>query len=278
MWFDNWHQLGPLSYVLSPREITNAGYNIRDKVSDVIVDENWNWPVEWIEMIPQLNDFPVPRINREKKDEVYWVNYKGNIVPFAVNQVSSSIICHEQIVDWYDLVWFQNRIPSHCFILWLAILGRLRTQDRMKRWKNSIDFNCVFCNAQMDSHSHLFSDCNYSKEVWNLMKNKVEIKHCPGNWFEIIIELQYSLKKKNISNFIKKTALAATVYHIWNERNKRLFGKQSNSVENVVKIITENIRLKMFSLKLGYLGLNEEICKQWNVPVKNNDYNHESRK
>ncbi|XP_023746183.1 uncharacterized protein LOC111894340 [Lactuca sativa] len=238
MWFDNWHQLGPLSYVLSPREITNAGYNIRDKVSDVIVDENWNWPAEWLEMIPQLGDFPVPRLIREKKDEVYWVNYKGKIVPFTVNQVSSSLICHETIVDWYDLVWFQNKIPSHCFILRLAILGRLRTQDRMKRWKDSIDLSCVFCNSQMDFHSHLFFDCKYPKEVWNLMKDKVKINHRPGNWFEIINELQCALKKKSISNFIKKTALAASIYHIWNERNKRLFGKQSNSVENVVKIIT----------------------------------------
>ncbi|CAI9259916.1 unnamed protein product [Lactuca saligna] len=155
MWYDNWHQLGPLCYVLSPREITNAGYNIRDKVGDVIVDENWNWPSEWIEMIPQLGDFNVPRIIREKKDEVLWVNYKGKIVPFAVNQVFSSIMCRETIVEW-------------------------------------------------------------------------------------------------------KIALAASIYHIWNERNKRLFGKPSNSVETVVKIITEDIRTKIFSLNLGYLGLDEE--------------------
>nr|KAJ0184832.1 hypothetical protein LSAT_V11C900454780 [Lactuca sativa] len=277
MWYDNWHQLGPLSYVLSPREITNAGYNIRDKVSDVIVDENWNWPSEWTEIIPQLGDFPVPRIIREKKDEVYWVNYKGKIVPFTVNQVSSSLMCRESIVEWYDLVWFQNRIPSHCFILWLAILGRLRTQDRMKRWKDSNDFSCVFCNSQIDSHSHLFFNCNYTKEIWKLVKIKAKMNHKSGNWVDIINELQCSLKKKSINNFIRKIALAASIYHIWNERNKRLFGKQSNSVENVVKIISEDIRLKIFSLKMGYLGLNEELCKEWNVPVKNIDYFHENR-
>nr|KAJ0193875.1 hypothetical protein LSAT_V11C800388240 [Lactuca sativa] len=276
MWFDNWHQLGPLSYVLSHREISNAGYNIRDKVSDVIVDGNWNWPTEWIEMIPQLGDYHVPRLVTEEKDQVHWINHKGKTVPFAVNQVFSSFICHESIVKWYGLVWFQNRIPSHCFILWLAILGRLRTQDRMKRWKGSNDISCVFCNSQMDSHTHLFFECNYSKDVWNQMKDKVNINHRHGNWFDIILELQCSLKKKNINDFIKKIALAASVYHIWNERNKRLFGKQSNSVENVVKTITEDIRLKIFSLKLGYLGLNEEICIQWNVPVKSKEFPHES--
>ncbi|CAH1444098.1 unnamed protein product [Lactuca virosa] len=246
MWFDNWHQLGTLSYVLSPREIGNAGYNIRDRVSDVIVNEEWSWPADWLRMIPQLGEYSVPSLIRGKKDTVFWLNWKGNIVPFAVNQVSSSLICHESKVDWHDLVWFQNRIPSHYFILWFAILGRLRTQDRMKNWKDSNEFCCAFCNNQVDSHSHLFFECNFPMEVWDLMKGKVKLKHKPGNWFEIIQELQCSLKVRSIDSFIKKIALAASIYHIWNERNKRLFGRERNSVENVVKNIIEDIKTQDF--------------------------------
>nr|KAJ0218184.1 hypothetical protein LSAT_V11C300156700 [Lactuca sativa] len=103
MWFDNWHQLGPLSYVLSHREISNAGYNIKDKVSEVIVNADWRWPVEWLDMIPQLNEFPVINLIREKKDKVYWLDSKGKIVPFAASQVSSLLNCNEPMVDWYDL-------------------------------------------------------------------------------------------------------------------------------------------------------------------------------
>lgn len=172
MWFDNWHQLGPLSYVLSHREIACAGFNIRDKVSDVIVNNDWSWPVDWLRLIPQLGEFPIPKLSREKKDVVLWMNWKRDAVPFSVNQVSSSLICHEPKVVWFDLVWFQNRIPSHCFILRLAILERLRTQDRMNKWKESNEFSCAFCSKQMDSPSHLFFDCNFPKEVWEIIKVK----------------------------------------------------------------------------------------------------------
>lgn len=110
----------------------------------------------------------------------------------------------------------------------------------------------------MDSHSHLFFYCNFPKEVWEIMKVKVKLKHKPGH-VQIIQELQFSLKKKSIDNFIRKIALAASIYHIWNERNKRLFGKKRNFVDGVVKNIMEDIRLKIFSLNQGYLGLNEEI-------------------
>lgn len=75
------------------------------------------------------------------------MNGKKEFVPFAVNQVSSSLIIQGAKVNWHDLVWFHNRIPNHCFILSLAILGRLRTQDKMKRWKESNDLCCDFCNG-----------------------------------------------------------------------------------------------------------------------------------
>nr|KAJ0201063.1 hypothetical protein LSAT_V11C600298600 [Lactuca sativa] len=209
MWYDNWHQLGPLCYVLTPREINNAGYHIKDKIRDVISNENWNWPIDWIRSIPRLAEYPVPRLVREKKDAVFWLNKNGVPVPFAVNQVSKTLIVHEMKVGWYDL------------------------------------------------------------EVWSNVKRRVNIIHKEGNWFEIIDELQVTLKRKNIENFIKKSALAATVYHIWNERNKRLFGKETNSIELVFHRIMEDVRLKLFGLKYGYLGLNAEICKHWNIPIKN---------
>nr|KAJ0215658.1 hypothetical protein LSAT_V11C300101270 [Lactuca sativa] len=268
MWYDNWYQLGPLSYVLTPREIANAGYQITNKVNEVITDEDWNWPVDWIRIIPQLAEFPVPRLVRDKKDTVFWLNERREPTPFVVNQVSKSISVHESNVGWYDLVWFQQRIPNHCFILWLAILGRLRTQDIMKKWKSTCNFSCAFCNKQSDSHCHIFFECNFPQEVWSKVKRNLNITHKDGNWFEIIQDLQGTLKRKNIENFIKKCALAATIYHLWNERNKRLFGKVTNSMEFVVHRIMEDIRLKLFGLKYGYLGLNAEICKHWNIPIQ----------
>lgn len=94
-----------------------------------------------------------------------------------------------------------------------------------------------------------------------MVKLKSNIKHKTGNWFEIVNKLQFTLKKKNTENFIRKCARAATVYHICCERNKRHFGKEINSMEFVIQIIMEDITIKLFGLKLGYLGLNIEICK-----------------
>lgn len=130
MWYDNWHQLGQLSYFLHPRRLLML------VLIQGIKSMRWlllktGTSLFWLRMIPQLGDYPVTRLIREKKRWCLWMNGKRDIVPFAVNQVSSSLIGQNSKVAWDDLLWFQHRIPNYYFILWLAILGKLWTQDIM---------------------------------------------------------------------------------------------------------------------------------------------------
>lgn len=108
MWFDNWHQLGPLSYVLSHREIACDGFNIRDKVSDVIVNNDWRWPMDWLRLIPQLGEFPIPKLSRDKKDVVLWMNWKRDVVPFLL--IKSHILLFVMNQKLFGLIWSGSRI------------------------------------------------------------------------------------------------------------------------------------------------------------------------
>ena len=68
------------------------------------------------------------------------------------------------IVDWYRLVWDSGNTPKHCFILWMCILGRLSTRDRLRFL--DIDPTCSWCRGASESHDHLFFGCTYAREVW----------------------------------------------------------------------------------------------------------------
>ena len=53
-------------------------------------------------------------------------------------------------------------------MLWLAILGRLKTHDTMGHWERKDNMLCVFCGNVPDDHKHLFFECDYPREVsWN---------------------------------------------------------------------------------------------------------------
>nr|KAJ0221413.1 hypothetical protein LSAT_V11C200101220 [Lactuca sativa] len=274
MWYDDWHPLGPFSYVLSPREITSAGFNISDKVKDVVIDSSWFWPEDWCNIIPQLKDHQLPILDDVKTDKVMWRNNAGKEIEFSIKKVCDDLYDLGNKVSWVHLVWFKHSIPSHSFILWLAIQERLLTQDRMRFWDKKKNLNCVFCNTQQDSHSHLFFECPYSSSIWDVVKDRVEIRNNSSGWKELVEDLMILFKGNNISIFIMKIAFAATVYHVWKERNSRLFRKGKNMEEKIILNIFEEIRLKLIGLKGDFLGFDNEVKRKWGVPVgkKNHDY------
>lgn len=47
MWFDNWSLNGPLSNVITKRNIYEAGLVLEDTVADVISNGEWRWSEEW---------------------------------------------------------------------------------------------------------------------------------------------------------------------------------------------------------------------------------------
>ena len=60
-------------------------------------------------------------------------------------------------IHWDKVVWEPWSLPKHCFVLWIAVLGRLRIKVRLHFIPT--DTSCVFCSQDQESHSHLFFKC-----------------------------------------------------------------------------------------------------------------------
>lgn len=125
MWYDDWHHLGSFSHVLSPREIASAGFRITNKVKDVIVDNSWFWPSEWLSLIPQLEEYQLPVLDPLVADKVLWRKRDGKVVEFDIQQVWNDLSDSGQKVPWVHLVWFKQRIPRHSFIYGLLFMRDL---------------------------------------------------------------------------------------------------------------------------------------------------------
>ena len=68
--------------------------------------------------------------------------------------------------------WFSQCYPRYAFILWMAIRGRLQTQDRIARWNPNANMNCPLCSRVSDSHSHLFFECEFSSKIMEVNDGK----------------------------------------------------------------------------------------------------------
>ncbi|GKD46818.1 hypothetical protein Tco_1271463, partial [Tanacetum coccineum] len=54
----------------------------------------------------------------------------------------------------------------------------------------------------------------------------------------------------NIWSIIRRLVCAAAVYFVWQERNKRMFGEEKRDSEELIKIVTESVTMKLMGLKV----------------------------
>lgn len=133
-------------------------------------------------------------------------------------------------------------VSRWAFIEWLAILGRLSTKDRLQSWGFTIDNVCLLCQGGEESHEHLFFERSYSQVVWKmiLLKNNV---HRP--YSGLATELEWTCAHKSsdsASNSVYKLSVAAAIYWLWREQNRRQFQGVGLPAQNLGAQIIDEVR------------------------------------
>ena len=266
-WFDRWNSEGPLSEFISNREIYNARLRLDCTVEDLVVDNNWCWPMDWRNKFPRLKDIQVPMLNSSCEDKAMWVTNSGKKTEYATKTAWSDLSSNGNTVVWKDVVWYAQNIPRHSFVLWLAVQERLMTQDRLAAWKQDDELRCTFCNLCQDSHEHLFFQCQYTGKVWCLMQEFID-KRFSFNWKSIIDEFSKLKANRSIWSTMRRLVLGATVYFVWQERNARLFKDKERSAETLVQNIMDSIKWRIMSFTVNDSAAVKEVETKWNVKIK----------
>ncbi|KAL0292807.1 UNVERIFIED_CONTAM: hypothetical protein Sradi_6971400 [Sesamum radiatum] len=152
VWLDIWHARGPLIQTF-PRGPSITGIPADSLLQTVIQQGRWNWP--------SATDFDIqeivaglPQIHPTQPDSIKWKSRDGNYSTAAALRMLQP---PTGIVPWRWLLGGKFKIPRHDFILWLAILERLSTLDRM--WMVQQDMGC---EAHIWSHMiTFFSNVNF---------------------------------------------------------------------------------------------------------------------
>ncbi|KAJ9535485.1 hypothetical protein OSB04_un001384 [Centaurea solstitialis] len=241
-WSDKWLVEGSLCHLISFRSFHAAGLTRDSSVLDLVTACDGQWPSSWIQAIPSLQLKPLPTLT-DGDDSVCWMENSSKMADFSVQVVWKTLEGDLPLVPWAHAVWFKGCIPKHSFCLWVAFHGRLPTQDRIALWKHEPpDMLCVFCRLVPDSHAHLFFQCRFSNQVWRRVKHQVEFYGFPETWEEIRAGISQHRRVRKMEHNL---ALAASVYHIWRERNMRIFQNKSRPTEKVVDAICDAILRRM---------------------------------
>lgn len=266
-WFDKWHERGPMCNLINYASLVHSSMDMKIKVADLVNNGAWNWPCSWNSRFGEILDIQVPNIIENFDDKVVWENKKGKKKNFSVNEVWKVMKDNYPKVIWVNHVWFTQCVPRHSFILWMAVKGRLKTQDRISRWLNIQDMSCPFCNGCKDSHSHLFFSCNFARRLWERLKIMAKLDNVSNSWAQIISCIVNRPAKNTIWSVIQRLVLGASVYFIWQERNMRLFDGHSRTMDELFKIVVENVRFRIMGLKLKVTPDVITAANIWNFPI-----------
>nr|GEX26132.1 hypothetical protein [Tanacetum cinerariifolium]GEX28658.1 hypothetical protein [Tanacetum cinerariifolium] len=134
MWYDKWQNNGMLIDQVSNRDLYDARMPKMIKLSDMIDEGVWKWPSEWRNDELEVMNIEVPRQKNGVHDKVKWKCVDNSLMPFHTKLVMDDFSPNLERINSHVLVWFKQCIPKHALCLWLAMLGRLQTQDKIMTW------------------------------------------------------------------------------------------------------------------------------------------------
>ncbi|KAL0455352.1 UNVERIFIED_CONTAM: hypothetical protein Slati_0874400 [Sesamum latifolium] len=156
VWHDPWHPLGPLIHRF-PRGPSTIGIPLEAKLSEVIDEDGWSWPLvtdighmEITELLPPLGN----------SDSITWTLVGRGFTTTDSYRLFQPL---GPMVNCYGLLLGPFRIPHNSFILWLAISKRLSTLDRA--WWTGPDNTCVYVLEERWRH---MSTCSFSVNIIEL--------------------------------------------------------------------------------------------------------------
>ncbi|GJR59307.1 putative RNA-directed DNA polymerase [Tanacetum coccineum] len=269
--FDRWNVQCPLINYLTPRDITNEGFTLKTCVADIVSNEGWLWPQSWLLKAPNLATVTVPNLVDTHVDLLQWRDSKGVLSMFFVRGAWEALRPRGTEVAWYHIVWFSHNIPRHAFNLWLVMRRSLKIQDRVRQWDvgPNVDLSmlrCKLCDAQPDSHEHLFFECPYSARIWILIRSLASMELISPRLHDIISYLQPIAHRRNARSVIDRILVAAAAYFIWVERNNRVFKNSRRSPEELHDAIIVTVRLKLLTFRFKNTTAVQDILARWKMP------------
>lgn len=203
---------------------------------------------------------------KQGEDSWIWLPSKK----FSIKEAIKAIQVEQSLVSWSPIVWGKHSLPRYAIILWIACWKRMNTLDKLHEWGLTNSNICVLCHVSVENHDHLFFQCSYSILIWHSLLTQLGTGFRGAIWSDIIEFLGsnscwHSKLQKDLGSF----GFASAVYHIWRERNTRIFKKTNKEWNVVLKEILDSVSYSAISWR-GYKNTrtNWELALNFGLSLK----------
>ncbi|OIT19239.1 hypothetical protein A4A49_60398, partial [Nicotiana attenuata] len=101
--------------------------------------------------------------------------------------------------------------------------------------------SCPLCTREPENAEHLFFKCGMASQIWDSLLEWQGIQRKAKGWYEEVQWAEVHAKGKSANSCIYRVCLVACVYHIWHERNLRIFQGKAMQKEAIIRVIAQEI-------------------------------------
>ncbi|XP_047341909.1 uncharacterized protein LOC124945504 [Impatiens glandulifera] len=222
-----------LKKILNLRDCTSKIINIQIGNSNVpqVKSADWN---DLLRTIPEgariLDALSSYQLNNHEDARIWSVKNNGK---FDSGSAWDFVRDNGNLVPWSHLVWSTKVIPIHQFILWLAFRERLYNRDWIKKNMSIPDPNCLILLRNEETFEHFLRYFPFVSLLWRIFSVSMSLLSFPNEWTDIKELAIKKTKGNDFSSNTFKSFFANIIYHIWMERNTRVFSGVRNNSDTV---------------------------------------------
>jgi len=191
----------------------------------------WKWTLAWIRELSQtelqqLNELTAllsqhyPRQGQE--DIVLWKGQKS----YSVKELQRHVSLEVEINSIVCTVWMKLVPPKVEFFMWLTLLGKLNTRQRLCD-KGTLPKNqsaCTFCTLRPESINHVLLTCPHSQKIWKSIAEEMgQLLTLSGSFKQHYERWMTTSWRNGLSKKVWASTFFAVAWSIWLTRNEIIF-------------------------------------------------------
>jgi hypothetical protein len=139
-----------------------------------LLDDSFQWNVSFIR---EAHDWEVDvctsffqllhsvKVNQDNEDSLWWVPSKKGV--FKIKSSFYSLTSAGSSRFPWKSVWCAQAPPRVAFFVWTAALGKILTQDNLRKRHVIVINRCCMCKKTKETVDHLLLHCDVASVLWN---------------------------------------------------------------------------------------------------------------
>ena len=132
----------------------------------------------------------------------------------------------------------------------------------MLAWNVGIDSMCILCHHYPGSWDHLFSNCDFSQEVWSDLASAPLLSRYTIHWEDLIGFLIDSTQETKLL-FLLRYILQITLYSLWREPDNIKHGISQTPTASKVKMIDMQVRNQCLTINVTRNRKYDGLLQSW---------------